>query len=273
VIDGIHQSSLNMGLKCAESFRRRYLMGEIIPPGIALLRGTGTHKAAEINHQQKIETGQDLPLDDLKDAARDKYVKRAKESGVYLIKEDLSAKDRLLNDGLNDTVRCVETYHKDIAPTIQPIAVEEKIGPIDVGLELPVFLRIDYWEKDNLIRDLKTAAKKWTAGRINTEIQPVLYSLGYLLEFNVNPRFRYDITIARRGKDGKPTSTGTDTQEMQATNQDYSALYEKMKAFIKMLKLGNFPPCNSNNWWCSERYCGYWHTCAYCGNASVTKWI
>lgn len=275
MIDAIHQSSLNMGLRCGEQFRRRYIEGEIIPPGIALLRGRATHKAAEENHRQKIESHTDLPISDLTDAARDTYVNKAKEQGVYVVKEDVSAKDRLLNDGLNDAIRCTEQYHKDIAPKIQPLAVEQFLGPFEVSIELPlpIAMMVDYLEPNDVIGDLKTAAKKWQKDRIKSEIQPIFYSLGYLLQFGKNPKFRYDITIARRNKEGKPTSTDSDTQEIEATNRDYAALHAKMFAFCEMLRLGSFPPCNTNSWWCSPQYCGYWYTCKYVGNATVKAWI
>jgi len=273
MITAIHQSILNMFLKCGEQGRRRYIENEIIPPGIAALRGTGTHKGAEINHKQKIETHTDLPLSDIKDATRDAYVHKAKKDGIYLPKELVSQKNTILNIGLIDALRCTECYHKDIAPNIQPVAAEERIEPIEIGLELPLSIKIDYWQQNHKLGDLKTAGMKWQKDRITQEIQPVLYSLGYLITYKKNPTFRYDITIARHGKDGNATSIEADHQEMTATNQDYSALYAKMEALIEMLKTGIFPPSNQNNWWCDPKWCGFWYTCKFVGNAPAKKWI
>lgn len=273
MIEAIHQSSLNMALKCGEQFRRRYMEGEIIPPGIAALRGSGTHKAVEVNFTQKIESHKDLPLVDLKDAASDAYKNKAKSGGIYLPKEELPQKNKILDVGLEDTLRCIECFHKDIAPKIQPLAAEERINGIDVGLPLPLSIKIDYWERAHKLGDLKTSYKKWAKGQIHQEIQPILYSLGYLVTFGKNPSFRYDIAIARRGKEGNPTSIEADEQEMTATNQDYSALYAKMESLIEMLTTGTFIPCNRNNWWCDPKWCGYFYTCKYVGNAPAKKWI
>ena len=74
MIDSIHQSSLGTALRCGEQFRRRYIEGERVPPGVAAGRGTGVHKANEVNLNQKVITGTDLKLSDLKDAARDGFV-------------------------------------------------------------------------------------------------------------------------------------------------------------------------------------------------------
>ena len=76
MIESIHQSMLGMWLRCGVQFERRYIREEVIPPGIAARRGTAVHKAAEINHKQKLSTGKDLPISDLKDAAWGVFVLR-----------------------------------------------------------------------------------------------------------------------------------------------------------------------------------------------------
>jgi hypothetical protein len=92
----ITQSMLGMFLRCPHQFERRYLRGEIIPPGIAARRGSATHKAAQLNHEQKLHTKEDLPVSDLQDAARDHYVKQIKEEGVFIPKDQVAEKERLL---------------------------------------------------------------------------------------------------------------------------------------------------------------------------------
>ena len=142
MIDSIHQSTLGMWLRCGEQFSRRYLEGEIIPPGVAARRGSAFHKAAEINHRQKIVTREDLPAEDLKDAARDEFVRLVKEEGVYLTKEERPAKARLLNEGLNQAVSACEVYRKDVAPKIVPKEVERRYQD-DIGVGLPLVGTVD----------------------------------------------------------------------------------------------------------------------------------
>jgi hypothetical protein len=98
---------------------------DIIPPSIAAGRGTGVHRGNHINLKQKIQSKKDLPLGDIKDATRDGYL-YAFRNGVYVPKEDRPATKRLLNEGLNDALRCAEVYTDKVAPRIQPIAVEQK---------------------------------------------------------------------------------------------------------------------------------------------------
>jgi len=257
MIDAIHQSTLNMFLRCGEQGQRRYLKNEIIPPGVAAARGTGVHRANEANLRQKISSGVDLPVSDLKDAARDGYIK-ALSNGVFLPRDELPAKNRLINEGLNETIVLTELYHDEVAPEIVPLDVERKFL-IDVGLELPLSGIIDI-EQDNRVDDLKTSARTWPDTRIKSEIQPVFYSFAHQREIGVRPEFHYHILI--------PLKSGAkrQVQSMVATDADYKALFAKIEVVIQMLKTGLFPPANPSSWWCSEKWCGYWTTCKYVGN-------
>ncbi|MFH1953134.1 MAG: PD-(D/E)XK nuclease family protein [Pseudomonadota bacterium] len=270
MIDAIHQSSLNMALRCGEQFRRRYIEGERIPPGVAAGRGTGIHKANEINLKQKIASKKDMPLSDLQDAARDGYV-NAFKNGVYIPKDKLPEKKKLLNIGLNDTIRCTNIYRVLVAESIRPISIEEPFN-LDVGLALPLAGTMDYQEKPE-VGDLKSTATKWPADRIDKEIQPVLYSYVHEKTQGVRPVFKYHVLIARRNKDGDPTSEEYQPLEKKPTDNDYKALFAKLQIFINMLKAGIFVPANPTSWWCGQSWCGYWYTCPYVGNSLPKKEI
>lgn len=269
MIDSIHQSSLGAALRCGEQFRRRYVMGHIIPPGIAAGRGTGVHAASKANLRQKIQTRVDLSLSDIKDATRDGYV-HAFESGVYLAKEDRAAKDRLLNEGLEDALRCATVYRNEVAPKLQPIAVEEKFK-IDVGLPLLLAGMMDYQDLP-IVGDLKTTSKKWAEGQIKQEIQPIFYSFVHEHEKGIRPKFIYHILIARRGKKG-PTSEELQEQEIIPTDNAYKSLFAKLRLFCEMIKKGVFMPANPSSWWCTPKWCGYYYTCPYVGNSLPKQWI
>jgi hypothetical protein len=261
---------LNMAFRCGESFRRRYVENEIIPPGIAAGRGTGLHYANKVNLRQKITSGIDLPIGDIKDAARDGFIKAFAE-GVYIPKHLLPEKDKLINMGLEDSLRCAEVYLEKVAPEIQPRSVEESFK-LDVGLALPISGTLDI-EREAKVDDLKTAAKKWADGQIDKEIQPVMYSYSHEKVTGIRPHFKYHIMIARRGKEGNATSAGYDSQEKTCTDQDYSALFAKLHIFIDMLKKGVFTPANPTAWWCSSDWCGYHSTCPFLGNGKQLKWV
>ena len=264
MIDSIHQSSLNMALRCGEQFRRRHIEDEIIPPGIAAGRGTGVHKANEVNLKQKLKTKIDLPLPDLQDAARDGYV-HAFRNGVFLCKEDQPSKNILINDGLNDTIRLTKLYRDEVAPEIQSVEVERPFM-IDVGLPLPFAGRIDV-EEVAKVDDLKTTAKSWADGQIDKEIQPIFYSYVHEKEIGVRPEFVYHILVALK------TKVKRQVQSITPTDAHYQALFAKAKMFCKMLDTGTFLPANPTSWWCSEKWCGYYKSCMYVGNSLPKKQV
>lgn len=257
-------------LRCGEQFRRRYIENDIIPPGIAAGRGTGVHKMNEVNLKQKIITQEDLPLSDMQDAARDGYV-HAFDNGVYIPKDKKSEKKKLLNEGLNDTIRCTKVYKEDVAPIINPVEIEKEFN-IDVGLALPLAGRMDYQEKP-VVGDLKTTSMKWQADRIKKEIQVPFYSYVHKWETDINPTFRYDVLIARKNKQGDPTSEEYQPLEYTCNDKDYQALFAKLKLFIDMLKAGVFPYASPQMYFCSQEWCGYQQTCPAWGNSLPKKEI
>jgi hypothetical protein len=71
----LSQTQLTMYEKCGESYRRRYCdcEGEKIPPGIALVKGTGVHGGSKANFKQKIETKEDLSRKKIIDISEKNY--------------------------------------------------------------------------------------------------------------------------------------------------------------------------------------------------------
>jgi hypothetical protein len=174
-MEAITQSMLGMFLRCAHQFERRYLRGEIIPPGIAARRGSATHQAAQLNHEQKLHTREDLLVGDLQDAARDHYVQLIQEEGVFIPKEQLGEKERLLAGGLDAAVRLTKVYRESLAPAIQPALVEEKLT-LDIGLDLPLQGTIDVLTDHHWLPDLKTADKSKNAGEADHSLQLTFYA-------------------------------------------------------------------------------------------------
>jgi len=257
MIDSIHQSMIGTALKCGEKFRRRYIEGEKAPAGIDAARGQGVHAASKVNLRQKVATMVDLPLSDMQDAARDGYVKSLQEGGVYLAPEDVPAKNRIINTALNDVISLTGLYAAEVAPAIQPVAVEERFA-LDVGLPIPMAGIMDY-EQTESIGDLKTSGKLWTPGREKTELQAKLYSYVFEKKTGKRPRFDYKILVNKK----KPE---LQTLSMVPTIQDYRAMLLTVVRFWQMVQSGVFLPADRGHWSCSLRWCNFYQTCRYVGN-------
>jgi hypothetical protein len=139
-------------------FERRYLRGEIIPPGIAARRGSATHKALQLNHKQKLHTQADLPTSDLRGAAREHYVKLITGEGVFIPKDQIAEKDTLLAKGLHAAIRLTKLFRESLVPSVQLLQVEEKMT-LDACLDLPLQGTIDVLTTDHWFPNLKAADK------------------------------------------------------------------------------------------------------------------
>ena len=257
MITSIHQSMLNTWLRCGRQFEYRYIEGLIIPPGIAARRGTGFHKAAELNFREKIQTKEDLPRDVLLDCARDTYVKTIEDEGVFIPKEKLSEKKKLLNEGLNQTLEATLIYRNEIAPDIQPV-MTEKYLTADVDLDLPVAGTIDCADDKNRLIDLKCMKRKdqtWA----DREIQPTVYSLLMENATGVWPEsFRYEIVVPNK-------TMVRDSLETKRGKGDVERLRRYAQAFLADLKSGNFKPADPESWVCDPKWCGFYAICEYGG--------
>jgi hypothetical protein len=256
MIKTIHQSHLGMFLRCPAQFERRYINGEIIPPGISARRGSATHKAAEINHVQKVSSREDLPLDSLQDAARDEYVRLVKDEGVFIPKDQVSEKDKLLAAGLDASARLTKLYRESLAPQIQPVLAEEYLT-LDAGLELPLAGTVDVLTEDNWLPDLKTADKSKPAGEADNSLQLSFYS-GIVANHTGRWPDKISLEILVNNKEPELQSL-----ETKRGPEHWQNLLLRIQLMIAQINTGLFPPCDPGAWICTPKWCGYFDSCKY----------
>ena len=262
MIESIHQSMVGTWLRCGEQFRRRYIEGEIIPPGVAARRGSAAHKGAEVNNRSMIEKGIIPPLDVLKDATRDEFVRLVRDEGVFIPRDQVGEKNTILNDNLNQAIAGIEKFHEAVAPNIKPVAAELKVSA-DIGLSLPIAGIIDCAE-DGTIRDLKIRGRATNQGNADSELQPSFYWVLYREHFGKYPDvFIYDEIVPLKTKTGyNPISTRRDEQAL-----DRWRYY--LHAFLRDLSTGTFRPADPGHFLCNLSWCGYATSCKYKGRAAA----
>jgi len=266
MINFITSSMLNMFQRCPEQFRRRYLEGEIIPPGISARIGTAFHKAAEENHKYKLVHDEDLPKDYLQDLARDTYKKLVEEEGVYLTPEEITEAKKLIAEGLDTTITLTGLYRDKVAPEIQPLLVEKEIFIQINELSIPLRGTLDLVTKDYLIIDFKTATRKWNQEQVDGLLQPTFYWFMAVAE-GISPyKFVFKILI-------KKSHPEIQTLETTRNKEALWALIQRAKILIQAIEKGVFPPTNPDNWWCSPKFCGYYATCPYIPPYKKTKYL
>ena len=258
-VEAIRQSTLNMLFRCGIQFQYRFEKGIIIPPGISARRGTTVHTTSQATHNHKLLKGVDLPVDYMEDLAADTYRRLVLDRGVYIPKSEYFERKRLIGEGLDSAVRLSRLYAQKVAPMIQPWLVERTVIVDFEGIELPLEGTIDLVEVNSHLRDIKSAAKSYNQAAADCSLQLTQYNVMFYLTFGYWPPAT-SLMVLVDLKEAK-------FQEIH-TIRTAACLepYKKRVALaIKCIKSGIFLPTNPDNWWCTEKWCGYWQMCPHAG--------
>ncbi len=249
----VSASSIEMFLRCQRQWAFRYLEGLRLPPAVAMVQGTALHAGAEYNYAYKLETGEDAARDEVLDAARDAFV-----AGQEHI-EDWEGNEPGL--ALDVAVWLTEVYHAELAPTVQPTAVETEFVLTDEAWPWPVLGYQDVQTAEGVI-DIKTAAKKKTQADLDTSLQAGIY----LLERNRagGPEgFSWHVAVKT-----KTPTTQVLTRERIEPERVALTVARVQAAMQQVIASGLAMPAAPGSWVCSERFCGFWRLCEYGGGNS-----
>jgi hypothetical protein len=244
-------------MRCLEQFRRRYVEKEIIPPAVAMIIGTGTHKGVEVNLVHKIETGTLLPVDAVRDAARD-GVNQAWEQGVRFEPEEIEKGIKAVKgEAVDKAVRLASLHHHDLAPVLQPTHVERSWSLELQGYPIDLVGRIDIQEGKASIRDTKTSGKTPAPDCAERSLQLKAYHLAVKVLDGTGPEIAaLDYLIDNR----VPKAT---TYFTSVSDEDYRALLARVEIICRAMEVGLFPPVEPTHWCCSLKWCGYASSCKY----------
>ena len=251
LISTLSHTSVSMISKCPRQFWYRYVQGLKIRPSSAMLFGSSYHETHEDNFNHLLECGEPFPLENVLELFSGKW-----DSA----KLNIDWKDEKLSAGalMDIGVMGLSEYYTRILPTKDPKLVEFRFE-----VQLPEITRtfvgiIDYIGKDGMISDHKTSGKRWNDTRAASEMQPSAYYLGYqysqdLKELPIKG-FTYEVIVKKK------------TPEVQVLNLNVSetaiADYQsRIKTAEKLIEAEVFPKTDPTNWYCSEKWCGYYPHC------------
>ena len=253
----LHVSGLEMLSKCGEQFRRRYIEREKIPPGVALIVGSATHKSIEKNLKSVINNGGLLPLEEIKDTARDALVNNW-NSGVMLNDDEMKdGLEKTRAGAIDKAVRLSELHATKKAPEIRPTHIERKWNIELPNYPMDLVGQIDIQEGSIRIRDSKTSGKTPAKTIADESIQLTAYALAVkIIDGKEVSEVSFDYLI--------------DTKEPQAlsfsstrTNEDFQVLLRRIENAIIVIEKGSFMPARETDWWCGQKWCGYWNSCKF----------
>lgn len=264
-------SQVQMMLRCGEQYRRRYINGERIPPGIAQLIGTGTHVAIRTNLQAKL-SGKDVNLAYLSDVVDTVMDRERREKGLNLQHEEAARGEAVVWTEAKAAARACAHCHKfQVAPHIVPEAVESERAvqppleglPLLVGV-LDIVERLEGATTPIRVRDTKTSRRTppANAAHASDQLTAYAYLLAYSTRDRVIPHLRID-SLVIQAKDPLAPEVRYVPLDTVRTLEHLESFGARLAATALAITKGVFLPCLRDAWWCDARWCGYYPTCPY----------
>jgi hypothetical protein len=254
----ISPTQLGMYARCGEQYRRRYIEGERVPPGIAAPMGLGVHGGAEVNGRQKIESHVDLPAREIVEAACDAFDAAIAGNGFSLTPEEASRGPKIVQGEAKDKVaQLAEVYAKEQAPDYQPTEVECSTRIVFPNASHDLLGITDLRDDKGRVVDFKTAGKKPAANAADVSLQLTVYGAAYQVDHGKPPSgLRLDVLT-------KTKTPGRWIVETTRTRADLQVLANRVNATLDAIAKGCFPPADPESWMCSSKWCGYHATCPF----------
>jgi hypothetical protein len=241
-------SQLNMCQRCPMQWFYRYVEGIKSPPGIALAKGSAYHKALETNFSQKIQSGVDLPIGDVKDAFVTEYSRIFSEEEVVIQEGESS------HEAKDSGVAMVESYFRSgVTKTMQPVSVENKLTVPIPDTEYDLVAVVDLELTNGKVIDHKTASKKWFGNKALLDQQSTTYAIA----LNREPlNFEFHVMVNEKVPQLYIHPAHRDSEDIAWWLSNVKGLIKEME----LLREGAFLP-RPDGWWCDKRWCGYYDKC------------
>lgn len=257
-LESIDFSSVDMYFRCPEQWRRRYILGERKPPGVALIEGTSHHAAMESDNNEKLKKGKVLKPAQMTDIFVTRFAEETQKAEKT--HEELKLKMEWEEGGEPVTADAIieraKKLHVDYAAKIQkkiePVCVEDTFSHDVANRGFRIHGQIDV-ESKAVVYDYKTSAKAKSQSELDNNLQLTLYSW-----------------VKRKSKVawvGLIKTKEPYVQFLESTRNPghWGWGVEVVASAVDGIRKGSFPKTNPGAfpppWWCSSRFCGYFASC------------
>jgi CRISPR/Cas system-associated exonuclease Cas4 (RecB family) len=228
-----------------------------LPSTASQITGKEYHSALEINHLQKIDTAEDLPLNELDDFYANKVEESFKEDVLLKESEKEKGKIAVRDTPISRGQAALKVYHSDLAPGLQPLEVERRFT-VPLGKNLPPLVGIlDLVTIAMKVVDHKFSAKAPKAEEANSSIQLSAYALGFYELYGYLPdelELQYSVVSEK-------SNSKTVVLKTTRTMDQVDRFMNRVRLVVDGIRKGVFIPPDSTSWACG--YCGY-RDAGYC---------
>lgn len=238
-------SRVNMYEKCPAQFLFCYYLEGYAPPGAAAVLGSSFHAGIEVNYRQKVETEEDMPVEDVCDAFSDDFNER-RHGGRWFSDEKPGAfKDQ--------GVGLIRAYQKNIAPIVMPESIERWLGIHFDNYDWSFRGRADILTKDGILIETKTTGRRPSQPMKPHVLQATAYSAGILANDGKIPKTRIDYIV-------KNKTPITVSHPLDVTDGHINFFLGQIARVAHAIENDIFFPVRSGTL-CSHRWCGYASMC------------
>ncbi len=252
----LSKSQLKTLRRCGMQYYYRNVEGVIERPGTALVIGTATHRAVELNLEQKMRTGELLEEEAVAEAAFEALGNTWDGEQPVLHDQEAVVGEAATKGWAADvTARLAIAHHRVLAPRIHPTHLERafrlelKNYPVDFEGHMDV-------QEAGCVRDLKTVNKSPREDDAHTSIDLTAYAFAIRALDGAVPTVALDVIV----KNQEPKVV---TLESSRDAADFRLLLDEIGKASRIIEAGAFLPTSPDSWVCSEKYCGYFNRCPY----------
>lgn len=233
-------SQVSTFTECGAKYWFRYGLKLPDPKTSALTLGSAVDEAINANFELKIESGKDLPLED---------VLLEFEAAWGQLEDETEFRQDEDPAAIAQTGRSlISVFMQEAAPGIQPAGVQVPVSGLIGGVQVNGV--IDLIDSKARIRDVKTASKRSKSIAARDLFQLSTYAL-------LAPHPTVDVTIDQLVKTKTPAynplSQRLTSQDLQLPKILYPLAQESIRS-------GYFLP-NRNSPMCTRKQCGFWRAC------------
>jgi hypothetical protein len=218
-----------------------------------MLRGSGVHKGAEVNFNQKIDSHEDLPAKDIVDISVAGFEQKLEDDGLELSPEQAAlGRDNVISAAKDEVVVMAKCHAEQQAPDYQPVLVEKYYR-----IELPNCSHdmsgiIDLLDDKYRVRDWKTSSRKKSQADVDASFQLKAYAVAI---HSLTGALPSDVGLDTLVNTKKGCSRQVVT--MVPTARDVMLFVARLNAVLDGINKGVFAPAPAGSWKCSSRWCGY----------------
>ncbi len=249
-------SALSMYEGCGEQYRRRYIEGERIPPGIAMIKGSSVDDSVTGNLRNVIINEEMLLKEQVLTIAEEAINNRMNNQEVLFSDEEVHEGIKNVKGRTVDSVVSLSELHYDeIAPIIKPESVQMKWLLELEGFPFDLLGYIDIVEPET-VRDTKVSGKSPNKNQADISEQLTLYALAVFVQKKFIPKVFLDYLVDLKTKKSV-------TLESTRTKSDFQAVMNRLETMAHGIEKEVFMPIDATHWKCNPKWCGYYSTCKY----------